>query len=89
MQLKDLVKPIDEMTVEELHEHLRNVRHRRSVERPASKAIVERAEKKASRGRVSTVDKLLDGLSDEDKARLIEQLTRGDNGEGSGGTEAG
>lgn len=80
MQLKDLVKPIDQMDEDELMAHLRQVRHRRSVERPAQRAHIERAEKKESKTRMSALDKLLAGMSDEDKAKLLAQLENPDGG---------
>ncbi len=87
MQLKDLVKPISEMSDEELHEHLRQIRHRRQVERPAAKARVERVERKESRGRLSALDKLLEGLSDQEKAQLLLNLEG--SGANGGSTEGG
>lgn len=74
MQLKDLVTPIRDMTDEELREKLRSIRHNRTVVRPAAAKKTERTEKKESRAKVSAVDKLLDGLSPEQKAELIKQL---------------
>ena len=86
MQMKDLIKPIDQMTEDELMEHLRQVRHRRSVERPAQRAHIERAEKKESKGRMSALDKLLAGMSDEDKAKLLAQLENtGDGADATAG----
>jgi len=81
MQLKDLVKPIDKMSDEELLERLREIRHRKTVERPAAKARVEKAEKKQSRGRMSAMDKLLAALTPEEQAELMKSL------EEQGGTE--
>lgn len=87
MQMKDLVKPIDAMTEDELMDHLRAVRHRRSVERPAQRAHIERAEKKESKSKMSAIDKLLDGMSDEDKAKLLAQLENPDGGSDATATE--
>lgn len=84
MQLKDLVKPIDSMTEDELMAHLRLVRHRRSVERPAQRAHIERAEKKESKSKMSAIDKLLDGMSDEEKAKLLAQLENPNGGDAAG-----
>lgn len=82
MQLKDLVKPLDQMTEEELMTHLRSVRHRRTIERPATKARADRAEKKVSRGAASSLDKMLNALSPADRAKLLSQLEE-NNGEGA------
>lgn len=86
MQLKDLIKTLDDLSEEELIERLREIRHRRSVERPASKAIVERHEKKQSRGRMSALDKLINSLSEEDRARLLADL---EGSTGNGGSQGG
>ena len=74
MQLKDLVKPISSMTDEELMERLREIRHRRSVERPAARARVERAEKKETNKKLGALDKMLAGLSDAERQQLLAQL---------------
>lgn len=74
MQLKDLVKPISTMTDEELMERLREIRHRRSVERPAARARVERAEKKQTNKKLGALDKMLAGLSDAERQQLLAQL---------------
>lgn len=71
MQLKDLVKPISEMTDDELRERLRQIRHSREVVRPAAKKIVERAAMKVARKKVSVVDKLLESLSPEEIEQLL------------------
>jgi hypothetical protein len=74
MKLPDLVKPLDQLTDDELLERLRQARHNREVHRPAAKKLVERAEIKASRSRMSSMDKLLANLSDEDREALINKL---------------
>jgi len=74
VQLLDLVKPIEDMSDEELHEHLRQVRQRRTIERPASKT---RAKKKAKKGNVTRINKaedLFSSLSEEEKKVLLAQL---------------
>lgn len=78
MQLKDLVKPISEMTNEELIEHLRQVRQRRSVERPAHRAHVERAEKKVARAKGKKVDTVIGKLTDEERLKMIALLQQGE-----------
>ena len=74
MQLKNLVKTIDEMSDEELQERLRQIRHNREIVRPAAAKRVERAEAKTSRTRVSAAEKLLAGLSDAEREDLLKQL---------------
>ena len=77
MQLKDLVKPLDQQTDEELLERLRTVRHNREVARPVARKKAAKAEKKASISRVGTAEKLLAGLSEEEQLELLKQLTTG------------
>jgi hypothetical protein len=74
MQLTDLIKPLDSMTEEELREHLRNIRHNRTKAKPATVNREKRAAKKGATGRISKVDDLFGGLTDEEKAELIKQL---------------
>lgn len=74
MQLTDLIKPMDQMTDEELMERLRQIRHNRTTARPAAKAHAKRAAKKGAQGRMSKVESLLDGLTDEQRAELIREL---------------
>lgn len=71
MQLKDLIKPIDQMTDDELMERLRTIRHNRTSSRPAAKAHAKRAAKKGSQGRVAKVEALLEGLSREELLKLL------------------
>lgn len=74
MQLQNLIKPIEEMTDEELKERLFDIRHRREYEKPAAKARVKKAEKKESKKKVSAAEKLLANLSPEDLAALLSEL---------------
>lgn len=62
------------MSSDELLLHVRQMRLRREVIRPAAAKRVERVEKKASRGRVSKVSTMLDNLSPDDQLKLIELL---------------
>lgn len=75
MQLKDLVKPISEMTDEELLARVREIRHRREVERPVAKNKAAKAEKKESRSRVTKTETLLSNLSQEEIQALIAKLS--------------
>lgn len=77
MQLKDITKPISEMTDEELQERLRTIRHTRTVVRPAAARHVERAEVRTSRKKVSAIEKLLDKMSPEERAAFMAQLEGG------------
>lgn len=77
MQLSDLVKPLDQMTDDELKESLKELRHRRSVERPAAAKHKAKAEKKESAPKVAKVKNILAGLSPADIAALLKQLGEG------------
>lgn len=77
MQLADLVKPINQMTDEELLERLRVVRNNRTTVRPAAKAHAKRAAKKGQQGRMSAVEKLLAGMSPEERAAIMAELGEG------------
>lgn len=74
MQMKDLVTPIDQMTDDELLEHVRAMRHRREVIRPAARRIVEKAVKRESTARTKKVDKAIAGMSEEERLKLIQLL---------------
>ena len=77
MDLTQLVKPIEEMSTDELMDRLRAVRARREVIRPAARKHEERAETKVSRNRVSKansqLEKLLANLSPDELKTLLEQ----------------
>lgn len=75
MKLEQLVKPVDQQSDEELLERLRTIRHNREIERPAAKRIVKKAIEKTSRGKVSKVEKMLEGLSDAERDVLLKQLS--------------
>ncbi len=74
MQLNDLVKPMDQCSDEELLERLRTIRHNRNTVRPAAKTHARKAAKKGMQGRVGKVDKLIAGLTPEQRAQLILEL---------------
>lgn len=73
-QIYSLVKPLDEMSDEELREHLIQLRRRREVERPAAKAIKQKAIEKKNKPKMSAAEKLLSSLSPEDLAALMKEL---------------
>lgn len=86
MQLPDLVgKSIEEMTDEELLEKLRQTRHNRNNQRPkvAKKSATSAA--KAAHKRVSAVQGMLAGLSDEEREQLVKQLGEQDASDGIAG----
>ena len=74
MQVRDLIKTIDQMSNEELLEHVRAMRHRRETLRPIAKQKVERAEKKAKVASGKKTDSMLAKLSPEQLAELAKLL---------------
>ena len=79
MQTPELVKTLDQMTDDELLERLRTVRHNREVARPVAKKKADVAEKKTSRKRVSDMDKLLVGMTEEERQQIINSLSEDTN----------
>ncbi len=74
MQLTDLYKPLDQMTDEELKERLQQIRHNRTVARPAAKAREKKASSKGSVTRVNKLHAMMAAMSPEDKAQLLLDL---------------
>jgi acetyl-CoA carboxylase carboxyltransferase component len=74
MQMNDLIKPIEDMSNEELLESLRELRHRRTVIRPAREKKIKKAKEKGKTTRINKVADLFDSLSDADKAELLKAL---------------
>ncbi len=74
MQINQLIKPIDEMTDEELNDRIRELRHRREVIRPAAKARSDRVVKKQTIKKQTQVERMLATLSPEQLATLIQSL---------------
>ena len=77
MQLKDLFKPIEQLTDDELKDRLREIRHNRTVERPAAKAHAKRAESKGRVTRINKAQSLLSGLSAEELKQLLLEMEGG------------
>lgn len=73
-QILTLVKPMDEMSDEELREHLINIHRRREIERPAAKAKVAKAKERQAKPKMSAAEKLLANLSPEELAALMKEL---------------
>jgi hypothetical protein len=71
VQLKDLVKPIDQCTDEELQQRLQSIRHNRTVVRQAGKDHVRRAARVGQQSRVKKVEDLLKGLTPEQIIELL------------------
>lgn len=71
MQLPDLVKPVEQMTDEELTARIRELRNNRNTIRPAAQNHTKRAAKKGAQKRISKVEKLMQGMSREDLIKLL------------------
>lgn len=74
MQLGDLVKPIEDMSDEELKKRLFDIRHRREVERPVAKSKAKKAATKKSNKKVSEAEKMLASLSAEQLEALLKEM---------------
>ncbi len=74
MQLKDLIKPLDDMTDDELRDHLRRIRNNRTKVKPATVNREKREAKVGNQGRINQVEDLFGNLSEEDRLALIKQL---------------
>lgn len=71
MQLDDLVKPLEDLSVEELEKRLFEIRHRREQSGASRKNKEKKQVRKETTKTVSAVEKLLDGLSPEELAALL------------------
>ena len=78
MKLEDLTKRVSQMTSAELEDFVQQMRHNKFVARPAKVKREEEVEKKIKRKKATALESLLDGMSDEQKAALIAQLTSGE-----------
>lgn len=78
MQLSDLLKPMDQMTNEELLERLKVIRHNRDTVRPAAKAREKKESKKGAVTRINKMDDLFDKMTPAQKAEFIKQLGGGE-----------
>lgn len=74
VQLNDLVKPLSDMSVEELETHLHNIRSRREKSGASQKNREKKQARKETTKKVSSVEKLLEGLSPEELAALLTQV---------------
>lgn len=74
MQLQHLVKPIEDMTDEELKERLYELRHRREVEKPKVQKAAKKAATKKANKEVSAVDKLLANLPPDQLALILKEM---------------
>ena len=72
--LTDLIKPLDDLTDEELADRLYEIRKRKTVERPAAKKRAKKAAKKESKKTMSAAERALSELSPEELEELLKGL---------------
>jgi len=77
MQMRDLIKPLDQLTDEELQERIREIRHSRTVTRPAAQKHKDKAVKVKAKKETSKVDSLLKKMSPEQIKQLLLDLGEG------------
>ena len=63
------------MSDEELLERLRASRQNRTIVRPAQRAHIDRADRKATSAKLKKTTSLLDSLTDAERTELIRQLS--------------
>jgi len=81
MKLSDIVKHVSSMSEEELHEHVRSMRHNREVARLGKQAHAKREGKREGRKAAVTINSKLDSMSAEDRQALLELLEELEDGE--------
>lgn len=74
MQIKDLVKDVTKMSDEELHEHVRSIRHNKYVARPAAARRRADERKKVVRKQTTKAEKLIDKMTPEQRRELLKLL---------------
>ena len=74
MKLPDLTKNISNMSTEDLLAHVRTIRHTKYVAKPAVKHRADEAEKKEKNTKIRSVNKMLDGMSADEKRQLLLEL---------------
>jgi len=80
MRLADITKDISNMSDDELREFVRQIRHNKTVVRPAAVKRQEEVVKKETNQQRNKVDKAIKNLSAEEKADLIKLLKGDSNG---------
>lgn len=77
MKLTDLIKNVSGMTDDELRQHVENIRHNKYVAKPAVKKRVQDEEKKERNTTTRSANKLIENMTDEQKAELLKKLMEG------------
>lgn len=83
MRLSDLTKNLSNMSQEELLAHVRQIRDNKYVVKPAVQKRVADVEKKVKNTGIRSMDKMIDGMTDEQKLALLKSL------QSQGGTTSG
>ena len=76
MQLDDLIKPLEGLTVEELEKRLFEIRHRREQSGASRKNKERKQARKDTTKTVSAVERLLEGLSPDELAALLAEVQK-------------
>lgn len=74
MQLDNLFKPLSSLTEEELKARIQEIRHNRTVERPAAKARAKKAETTGKRGTITKMNQmhaLLAAMDPKEREQLL------------------
>lgn len=78
MKLSDLKQQLSSMSVEQLQQHIENIRHNKYVAKPAKAKREQDVVKKEVRKKASAVDKLIAGMSEAERLDLLKQLGLGE-----------
>ncbi len=76
MQLDDLIKPLESLTMEELEKRLFEIRHRREQSGASRKNKERKQARKDTTKSVSAVEKLLQDLSPAELAALLAEVQK-------------
>lgn len=76
MKLPALIRDIRKMSTEELREHVRKIRHNKYVVKPALQEHKAKPVRQEGKRAMSKLDKLLRGMTDEQRAALIKELEK-------------
>ncbi len=76
--LRDLVTSITDMDSEDIAEVIKGIRHNKMIAKPAAQRRARKAETNRRKQTKSKMDKLLAGMSEEERAALIAMLEDSD-----------
>ena len=78
-QLEDLIAGFTQSSNNEAIELVREIRHNKSIAKPAAQKRAVKAQKKRTATAKSKASKLLKGLTKEQKADILKQFLKGDD----------